>query len=47
MKHVLTALIVMAALGLAACETMKGAGEDISKAGKGISNASESVQKKF
>ncbi|WP_264210388.1 entericidin A/B family lipoprotein [Leisingera thetidis] len=31
-------------LGLAACETAKGAGRDISKAGQAISGAAQDVQ---
>ncbi|MDC0658285.1 entericidin A/B family lipoprotein [Leisingera sp. SS27] len=34
-------------LGLAACETAKGAGRDISKAGNAISGAAQDVQNSF
>ena len=34
-------------LSLAACETTKGAGEDISKAGSAISGAAQDVQDSF
>ncbi|MCF6433781.1 MULTISPECIES: entericidin A/B family lipoprotein [unclassified Leisingera] len=35
---------VLMLLGLAACETTKGAGRDISKAGQAISGAAQDVQ---
>lgn len=47
MKILTAAALLVAALGLAACETVKGVGEDLGKAGKGITNASENVQKKL
>ena len=36
MKKVTLSIIIFMALGLTACETMKGLGEDISSAGKAI-----------
>jgi entericidin B len=36
--------IGLALLGLAACETAKGAGRDIQKAGQAISGAAQDVQ---
>ncbi|MDE4131806.1 entericidin A/B family lipoprotein [Phaeobacter sp. QD34_3] len=43
-KHI---LIGIALLGLAACETAKGAGRDINKAGTAIEQAASDVQKKL
>lgn len=37
-------LIGLALLGLAACETAKGAGKDLEKAGQAISGAAQDVQ---
>jgi predicted small secreted protein len=37
-------LITLALLGLTACETTKGAGKDIQKAGQAISGAAQDVQ---
>lgn len=37
-------LITLALLGLTACETAKGAGKDIEKAGQAISGAAKDVQ---
>ncbi|PTQ75626.1 entericidin A/B family lipoprotein [Celeribacter persicus] len=42
MKRVI--LIGMTLFALAACETVEGAGKDISKAGQAISSASRDVQ---
>ena len=39
------AILLTCALGLAACETAKGAGRDIEKAGQAIGNAASNVQK--
>ncbi len=36
--------LLVALLGLAACETVQGAGQDISAGGQAISGASEEVQ---
>jgi len=36
MKILIASLLIMMVLGLTACETMKGLGEDISNAGKAI-----------
>ncbi|CUH76871.1 entericidin B membrane lipoprotein [Tritonibacter multivorans] len=40
-----TALLLTCVLTLAACETAKGAGRDIEKAGQAIGNAASNVQK--
>lgn len=40
-------LIGLMTLSLAACETAKGAGKDIEKAGDAISDAATDVQKKL
>ncbi|MFW8637599.1 entericidin A/B family lipoprotein [Cribrihabitans pelagius] len=42
-----TLLIALACLGLGACETTKGAGRDISKAGQAITGAAQDVQNSF
>jgi len=36
MKTLVASLLIMMVLGLSACETMKGLGEDISSAGKAL-----------
>jgi len=36
MKTLIASLLIMMALSLTACETMKGLGEDISSAGKAL-----------
>ncbi len=36
MKRVISGLIILMALSLTACETMKGLGEDISNAGQAL-----------
>lgn len=41
------ALMVAAGLGLAACNTVNGAGKDVSNAGTAISNTAQSVQQKM
>ncbi|AXI57060.1 hypothetical protein SuNHUV7_22920 (plasmid) [Pseudoseohaeicola sp. NH-UV-7] len=38
------AMLCIAILGLSACETAKGAGRDIEKAGDAITNTAQSVQ---
>ena len=38
MRKILTAAIVLAALATAACNTIEGAGRDISAAGKAVSS---------
>jgi entericidin B len=43
-KHVLIALSL---LSLAACETAKGAGRDINKAGTALEQAADDIQKKL
>lgn len=45
MKPLLLALLATAAL--AACNTVEGAGRDISAGGRAISNTAESVEKKM
>jgi len=40
-------LVVVATLSLAACNTMHGAGEDISSAGHAVSNTAEDTQQKM
>ncbi|MDK3017532.1 entericidin A/B family lipoprotein [Pseudodonghicola flavimaris] len=40
-------VIGLALMALAACETAKGAGRDINKAGTAIENAATDVQKKI
>ncbi|MGR3759919.1 entericidin A/B family lipoprotein [Roseobacteraceae bacterium NS-SX3] len=40
-------LIALALLPLAACETAKGAGRDISKAGDTITGVAQDIQRKF
>jgi len=43
--HILkTAAFIIAAITLAACETVQGAGQDISSAGQAITNESQEVQ---
>lgn len=41
------ALVLIAALSLAACNTMQGAGKDISSAGHAVSNTAEDTQQKM
>lgn len=41
------ALFALALLALASCETNKGAGRDVSKAGEVIEDAARSVQRAF
>jgi len=43
----LLALCLAASLGLAACETMQGAGRDIQKAGQAVEQTSQQVQKQM
>jgi predicted small secreted protein len=45
MKSLLLALFTT--LAVAACNTVEGAGRDISAGGRAISNAAEEVEKKF
>lgn len=40
-KAVALSLLAVAALALSACNTIEGAGRDVSAAGEGISNAAE------
>lgn len=40
-------ILTVALLALSACETAKGAGRDIGKAGDAISNSAQSVQNSF
>lgn len=46
-KRVVVALVVSALIGIGAlgCNTVKGAGRDVEKGGKGIQNAAEGAQK--
>jgi predicted small secreted protein len=41
------ALLSTAAVGLAACNTVAGAGKDVSNAGSAISNTAQNVQQKM
>lgn len=41
------ALALVAALSLAACNTMQGAGKDISSAGHAVSNTAQDTQRKM
>lgn len=41
------ALAVIAALSLAACNTMQGAGKDISSAGNAVTDTAQDTQKKM
>ena len=47
-KRVVAALVVGALIGIGAlaCNTVKGAGKDVEKGGKGIQNAAEGAQRK-
>ena len=47
-KSVVVALVVSALIGIGAlgCNTIKGAGRDVQKGGKGIENAAEGAQRK-
>jgi len=48
MKHLLSiTLIAIATLCLSACNTIKGAGEDVSAAGHDVSKAANAVQNKI
>ena len=40
-------LALLATLSLAACNTMRGAGEDVSSAGHAVSNTAEDTQQKM
>jgi len=45
MKRIaLCSLALVAVLGLAACETVEGAGQDIEKAGQAITNEAQETQ---
>ena len=41
MKHLITLLSVVAVLALSACNTVKGMGQDLQKAGSSIENAAK------
>jgi predicted small secreted protein len=41
MKHLITLLSVVAVLTLSACNTVKGMGQDLQKAGSSIENAAK------
>jgi predicted small secreted protein len=47
MTRTYLAALLLATLGLAACNTVNGAGKDISDAGKGVSNTATDVEKKM
>ena len=44
MRKILTAAIVLAALATAACNTIEGAGRDISAAGKAVSSTASDAK---
>ncbi len=44
MRNLVLLMITAAALSLAACNTVKGAGKDVSSAGKAVSNAADSAK---
>lgn len=44
-KLILTAILSLTLIGLTGCNTISGAGKDISAAGEGVTNAAESVKK--
>lgn len=46
-RPALIALCLAAGLGLAACETMKGAGRDVQKAGQAVERTSQQVQEEI
>ncbi len=43
-KSILVAVSVVAALGLAACNTVAGAGKDVSSAGKAVTKTANDVK---
>jgi predicted small secreted protein len=48
MKHLLSLLaLVIAAVSLSACNTIKGAGQDVSAVGRDVSAGAQAVQKKL
>jgi predicted small secreted protein len=47
MSRIKGVVLAMAVAGLAACNTVSGAGQDISVGGKAISNSAEKVQSKI
>ena len=44
-KKLLPLLLVVLSLGVSACNTVEGAGEDISSAGQAIENTAEEVRR--
>ena len=44
MNRALSAAILLAALGLAACNTIEGAGQDVKSAGQGVANGANAVK---
>jgi predicted small secreted protein len=44
MKTILIAVAAIASLGLAACNTVEGAGKDVSSAGKAVSKTANDVK---
>lgn len=48
MKHLLAILfVVIAALSLSSCNTIKGAGQDVSAAGHDVTKAASTVERKI
>ncbi len=43
-RKILTAALLVSALGLAACNTVEGAGKDVSSAGKAVSKTANDVK---
>ena len=43
-KPVLLAAVLLASLGLAACNTVAGAGQDVGAAGSGVTNGANAVK---
>ena len=44
MRKVLAALIVMGSLAVTACNTVEGAGQDVSSAGSAVANAADGAK---
>jgi predicted small secreted protein len=48
MKHLLSLLaLTLVAISLSACNTIKGAGQDVSALGRDVSSGAQAVQKKL
>lgn len=43
-RNVFSALVLLSALALSACETVEGAGRDIESAGEAVSDAAQDAQ---